>query len=169
MSNGSPFLFDKEKAVEVILYIANAAEIADLMHISKILYFADKDHLQEYARFICGDYYVAMDNGPVPSGTYDLLKDVRAGKINSQDIGFEVHGGHYIRPLREANLDLLSESDKETLDSAIALYGSMPFGQLKDIAHDAAWRATDPNRPISIESIAKTIKNTDEILEYLRS
>jgi hypothetical protein len=33
------------------------------------MYFADKAHLEQYGRFICGDSYVAMK--PVPIGTYE--------------------------------------------------------------------------------------------------
>ncbi len=39
-----------------------------------MMYFADRLHLERYGRFICGDSYVAMKNGPVPSFTYDILK-----------------------------------------------------------------------------------------------
>jgi uncharacterized phage-associated protein len=169
MNNLHPFTFDAEKATEVILYIASTSKIADFIHICKILYFADKEHLQEYGRFICGDYYIAMSNGPVPSGTYDIMKDVKAGMAKSHAIGFEVYEDYKIRPLRRANFDLLSESDIEALDHAIAQYGSMPSGPLIQAGHDEAWRAADENSMISIEVIAKTLKNADEIIEYLRS
>jgi uncharacterized phage-associated protein len=169
MNNLYPFTFDEEKAVEVILYIANTVKIADFIHICKILYFADKEHLQEYGRFICGDDYIAMTNGPVPSGTYDILKAVRAGKSVTYEAGFKVYNDFNIYPLRTANLDLLSESDVDVLNKSIARYGSMPFNELSDISHDAAWHEADENSVISIESISKTLKNTDEILKYLRS
>lgn len=65
------FHFDPEKAVEVILYVASRVRDSGFHRVSKILYFADRDHLAMYGRFICGDSYVAMKNGPVPSGAYD--------------------------------------------------------------------------------------------------
>lgn len=66
--------FDREKALEVILYIANNLDGATFHSISKMLYLSDKLHLQEYGRLICGDRYIAMEYGPVPSAIYDMLK-----------------------------------------------------------------------------------------------
>ncbi len=75
----APFVFDEDVAIEVILYIANRVPHPTFHLIFKIMYFADKAHLERYGRFICGDSYVAMRNGPVPSVTYDMLKGIRYG------------------------------------------------------------------------------------------
>ena len=72
-----PFEFNAEKAIEVILYIAEHIKEPTFHTVSKVLYFADKEHLEKYGRFICGDSYIAMRRGPVPSGVYDLLKLAR--------------------------------------------------------------------------------------------
>jgi len=72
-----PFVFKAEKSVEAILYIAQNVKQPTFHSISKMMYFADKVHLEKYGRFICGDNYVAMKHGPVPSGTYDILKVAR--------------------------------------------------------------------------------------------
>ncbi|MEO6666974.1 MAG: Panacea domain-containing protein, partial [Nitrospiria bacterium] len=71
------FRFDPEKALQAILFVARMLPGATFHQISKIIYFADKAHLQKYGRLICGDTYVAMKHGPVPSGIYDILKSVR--------------------------------------------------------------------------------------------
>jgi uncharacterized phage-associated protein len=73
----NPFEFDIEKGIESVLYIIENGAQPTFHHISKVMYFADKEHLEKYGRFICGDSYVAMKHGPVPSGIYDLLKSVR--------------------------------------------------------------------------------------------
>src|SRR3989338_2956187 len=56
--------FDRDKALEAILYIAKNLHSPTYHSISKMLYLSDKLHLQEYGRLICGDRYIAMDNGP---------------------------------------------------------------------------------------------------------
>ncbi len=160
-----PFRFNREKAVELILYLARRVKISDFIHICKILYFADKIHLERYGRFLCGDYYVAMKNGPVPSGVYDILKFRR-------DMGgtdFMVQEGFNVVPLRDAAPDYLSDSDHECLDRAIAQYGSMSGYYLIQESHDAAWKAADLNDIISIESIAEGLKDGAEIIEHLRN
>jgi len=75
------FSFDRDKALEVILYVSS--KVKDLYHLLKIIYFADKKHLSLYGRFISGDSYIAMNNGPVPSQSYDILKGIRGDGIYS--------------------------------------------------------------------------------------
>ena len=70
----SQIKFNKEKATHSILYVANKLERRDLHKIFKILYFAERKHMQDWGRPIIGDTYIAMDAGPVPSRVYDILK-----------------------------------------------------------------------------------------------
>jgi uncharacterized phage-associated protein len=72
-------VWDKEKAIEAIVYLANRLDKPTKLKIFKLLYFADKLHMSRYGRFIVGDYYVAMKHGPVPSRTYNILKEVEGG------------------------------------------------------------------------------------------
>jgi len=72
-------LFDREKAIEATLFMAKLLPNPTKHSISKMFYLADKLHLQEYGRLICGDRYIAMEYGPVPSAIYDMMK-VAAGQ-----------------------------------------------------------------------------------------
>ena len=168
----SPFAFDKRKAVETVIYVARKAPIPDRFHICKILYFADLYHLQHYGRFLFGDYYVAMKNGPVPSGAYDVIKtadETLPQKLATND--FDVIA------LREPDLSLFSESDLEALDHAIAAYGKMSFTRLSVASHDAAWRASTDNGklveqggriPMVFILISEMMQNSEALLEYIK-
>jgi len=160
--------FDTEKAIEVLLYIAERSP--NVYNALKVLYFADKDHLSKYGRLICGDSYVAMRRGPVPSGAYDLVKYARGDGLYWTDIplneAFSVQD-HSIVLHRKANLDLLSESDVECLDTAIEKYGYLPFGELKKLSHDNAFKSADENDFIPLEAIVKTLPNGDLLWDYL--
>ena len=68
--------FDKEKAFQALLYIVGKAPRSDYIHVVKILYFAEKDHLGKYGRMICADDYKRLNWGPVPTRAYDVLKIV---------------------------------------------------------------------------------------------
>ncbi len=166
----NPFRFDPEKALEVILYIAGKAKTPDIYHVQKILYFADLEHLEDYGRFICGDSYIAMSHGPVPSGVYDIIKDVSSERPSSYDVeskeAFSVDG-YYIVPKREANISFFSKSDLKCLDESIARHEELSFGQLKNKSHDAAYETADMNGEISVYSIAKTLKDADALIELL--
>jgi uncharacterized phage-associated protein len=172
MAKRSPFRFDPEKAVEVVLYIANRAPIRDVYHVLKLLYFADKAHLERYGRFICGDNYVAMKSGAVPSGTYDIIKDIRGDGIHS----FTEHARHaftlqdevIISPLRHADTTILSESDIECLDESIEKYGSLSGAELKRHSHDEAYKAADENDFIDVEKIAGMFPDGEKLIKHLQ-
>jgi uncharacterized phage-associated protein len=163
--------FSVEKAVEILLYIA--AQVPDTYTALKVLYFADKEHLSRYGRLISGDNYVAMRAGPVPSGTYDIIKHARGDGFCWADTdvpiteAFEVQG-YNIVPLREPDLELLSDSDIECLDMAIEKYGHLSFSKLKRLSHDAACKSADRNDFISLEAIVKTLPNSDLLLDYIQ-
>lgn len=173
MAKRIKFHFDPDKAVEIILYVAGRVRDPGFHRVSKILYFADREHLAAYGRFICGDSYVAMKHGPVPSGAYDILKFVRGDEIafpcsipHAKD-SFRVENGKLIVPYREANQEQLSESEKECLNAAIAKYGEMSFGKLTDISHDQAWQSADENDLIEVEQIVATLPDSKALLDHL--
>ena len=164
------YKFNAEKAIEVLLYIAEKSN--NIYNVLKVLYFADKEHLAKYGRLICGDSYVAMSHGPVPSGAYDLIKYARGDGFCQTDVpitGVFTIQGRTIVPRRKANLDLLSESDMECLDAAIGRYGDLPFSQLKRLSHDKAYEAADENDFIPLEAIVRTLPNGDLLLDYIHT
>ncbi|MFM6190109.1 MAG: Panacea domain-containing protein [Planktothrix sp.] len=176
------FDFNIEKGIESILYILELLEnkVQPTIHrVSKVLYFADKEHLEKYGRFIFGDSYYAMKHGPVPSQIYDLLKLVR-GDLSpsfqpSQEISeqvlhaFKIVDNHNIKKLREPKKDFLSESDLECLEHSATKYGSLSFAELTELSHDRAWESADENDIINVEDIIKTFDNSEELLEHLQN
>lgn len=171
MSLDKRFRFDQIKALEVLLYIAQ--NCSDMYNVLKVLYFADKQHLENYGRLICGESYVAMSHGPVPSGTYDMIKFVRGdGIYEFCDLhikeSFHMEKYHIV-PHREPRLELLSESEIECLDSALTNYGRMSFSRLKELSHrDKAYQSADENDFIPLEAIIKSLPSSEALLEYLQ-
>lgn len=163
--------FKPEKALEVLLYVVG--KCPDMYTALKVLYFADKEHLSKYGRIISSDRYVAMSHGPVPSGTYDLVKYVRNNwsflLTIPLDEAFKVEGFNII-PLRDPNLEMLSSSEIECLDSAIARYAGMSFGQLRRLCHDdPAFKAADENDFIPLEAFVKSVPDGERLWRYLTS
>lgn len=167
---------DAEKALEVVLYVSHKTN--DLFHIVKILYYADKLHLENYGTLITGDYYVAMEDGPVPSGAYDLIKYVRGDEytydakiVNARPEKAIKVNDDIVEPVRNPDLDFLTESDRECLDKAIEKYANMDGKQLWKVVHqEKAYNNTERNRPIPLkEIISRDIPNGKEVLDYLDS
>ena len=163
--------YKPEKAVEVLLYIV--ARCSDVYTALKVVYFADKEHLSKYGRSISTDRYVAMQHGPVPSGTYDLIKNARNNFLDhiepTPDQALRVEGND-IHPFRGPNTDMLSESEREVLDKAIEHYGSMTFVDLKTLSHgEAAYQAADANDFIPMEVFIKSVHGGEELWDHLTS
>jgi len=168
MNDGITFQFNRPKAIETIIYLSNRISDNDIYGICKLLYFADKTHLEKYGRFIFGETYCAMKNGATPSHTYDLIKEIDSKPL--VDLKIE---GHKIVAARDANLDLLSKSDLECLDQVIEIWGHAPNWQRKTAAHDSAWeqawnsRGAKGSAPMPVESIAELFDDSDELIDYL--
>jgi uncharacterized phage-associated protein len=163
------FAFDREKAIEVIIYLAQSIEEPTFHSITHLLYFADKTSLERYGRFTCGDDYYAMQYGPVPTNTYNLLKLSRRTDI----LGFVSEHPPLVKPLRNPNLEYLSDSDIECLNKAIEVYATEPFWKIKQDSHDGAYNAAWNNRGdknsvrMSIENIVELLKDSEELLNFL--
>lgn len=172
------FKFDKEKAISAILYITNDLVKSknkirpDLHKIFKILYFADQKHLALYGRPIVGDYYIAMEHGPVPSNIYDIVKTVRGDsffcKIERLDEYFEVKG-RYIYPKQSPDMDAFSESDVECINESILQNKDLSFVTLKTKSHDEAYRRATKDDKISYRAMAKLAGADQEMVAYLRT
>jgi len=165
-------IFNLEKSLQVVLYVANNLQRKDFHKIFKIIYFADREHLSKYGRPITGDTYIAMKDGPVPSKIDDIFKAVRGDSFFAFDAKeyaklFSVQGWYFILPNTEANLDYLSQSDVEELNDALNKYGLMSWDEVREKSHDFAWRATPSNRQISIDNIMRENGEDENYIEYI--
>ncbi len=132
------FRANPEKALEVILWLANRRPPLDFHAILKLLFFADVYHLNIYGRPIVGDQYRALPYGPVPQTTYDILKGepLALEELGDEELPFEVVGKFRVNPLREANERKLSASDIEALAHAWETYGHLGFGRRTGASHE---------------------------------
>ena len=164
------FQFDPEKALETILYVAQKIG-GDIYSTLKIIYLADKIHLEKYGCLIFGSKYSALPYGSTPSEAYDTIKCVRGDegatcRVQNANEAF-VMEGNVIKPSRNPELDVFSKSDIQCLNEAIERYGHLSFGELKDLVHDKAYHATSPNCTIRLETIASTLPNAADLIQHL--
>ena len=162
------FQFNKTKAIEAIIYLAQKVSDSDIYGICKLLYLVDKTSLEKYGRFVFGESYYAMKEGPTPSNVYALLKQVAKAPV----YGLKVKGNQVI-PLREPDLDCLSESDVECLDQIISVYGKVPNWLRARDTHDDAWQESWRKRghkksvKIPVESIIELLTDSVDLADYL--
>ena len=132
------FTVDREKTIETLVYIASRWPNVGRFHVGKVIYFADRDHLRRYGRPVTGDRMIAMDNGPVPSLAYDILKQPA---LADGAIGEKPGKPHpEYMALREPDLTYFSKTDLACLDAAIEHCRKMSFGAISDETHThKAW------------------------------
>ncbi len=169
--------FSPKRAIESVLFLANRLPNPTIHGILKLRYFADKLHMASYGFMASGDDYYALKFGPVGSHTYNLLKAARGERngfihpaLVEAALGNIVVEEKNVRPLRDANLDVLAPSDLECLERAVAIYGQMSFRKMTEISHDAAWLKTwnsDDTEMMVPTDIAGTLDNANEVLEYM--
>ena len=164
--------FRVEKAVAAVAYLAS--QTGESMYpVLKMLYLADRCHLERYGRFIVGDHYVAMEKGPVPSVTYDMLKFVRGersffdgGEVAKLAFGLD-RQTHKFSLNGTPSFDALSESDLECLEEVVALCKEKGAKYIRDASHDDAWKATTRNSDMAVEAIAAQFDDGPSLVQHL--
>ncbi|HOX82233.1 MAG TPA: Panacea domain-containing protein [Chryseolinea sp.] len=166
-------MFDREKALNAILYIVRDLGKADFHKVFKILYFAEQKHLAKYGASIVSDSFIAMKNGPVPSKIYDILKAIRNELAFQVDTQFEkklieVRDNHTILPVGEVDLELFAETEIECLSESIQENKSLSFSSLSEKSHDDAWKKADANDTMSLLDMARVGGAQQGMIQYIQ-
>lgn len=173
--------FDVGVAIAAATYLIKRMPRTIGMHgLAKLLYFADREHLSRYGRFIVGDHYIKMEYGPVPSRIYDGVKAAAAPSDQTRRVfvgaaladafqgALRVSPDHKrIQAVAEPDMDELSESDVECLDWALDRFSGSSFGQLTEVSHGPAWTAAERHREIDMIAIAEENNASEEVLRHL--
>jgi uncharacterized phage-associated protein len=152
------FAFDERKGVEALTYIASKWPGITAFFAAKVLFFAEKYHLNRYARPIVADTFIAMPAGPVPSTLYDFLQG-RLGQAGDPDAlaaALSIRRDRYpqVTALRAADMDVLSPSDVECLDEALEFCRARSFSVLSSLTHqERAWLEAPANGPMNYEAM----------------
>ncbi len=163
-----------EKAIETIVWLADQKPNIDIYHVAKILFYADKAHVNKYARPITGDNYICMEYGPVPSSIRDLItKNSWLNPIHLKEISEAIKVVDEPHPsivaLRKPDMDFFSESDIECLTESLNEYGDKSFQELFDLTHnEQCLLSTGINQPIDFTWLVDdTNPNKDEIIDEM--
>lgn len=164
--------FNREKAIDAILFISTRLGApADVYASLKAIYFADRYHLEQFGRQIYGEVYTAMENGPVPSGAYDIVKFV-GGRASLPVIAPGASDAmtadkFKITPKRDPDLDLFSKSDLICLELGIERVRGKTFSQIKDDSHSRAYYKADLNGDMSLEDIVAELTGAEFLAPHL--
>ena len=134
----------------------------------KLLYLLDREALLRWGRPVTTDRYVSMDNGPVVSKIYELIRDEPAPGTESvwrnhisTPVNFEV------QLLAEPETEELSPAEEALIEEIFATYGKMNRWKLVDLSHELPeWRNPEGSAlPITYEDILRAGNKTEEEIQ----
>ncbi len=132
--------FEYRKATQELNYFAKLeGGRINKMKALKLIYLANRYHFRKYGRLISKDTFYAMENGPVPSGTRDILQGtfVSEEEINSYCNEYIASSSNLeFESIQDVDMKLFSESDKEALEFAWGKFGHLGKYILRDITHN---------------------------------
>jgi hypothetical protein len=172
------FIFDIRKAVAATGYLCelNGGSI-DMLKCIKMLYIADRKALVQWHRPITGDKFWSLENGPILSRIYDLIRgrvggpemDVWQAVFNPRE-GDTVSLKEGVKP----NVKPLSRREKEALAEAHAKIQPLSIGAVIDLVHTfPEWKdpgksslPIDPRTIFYYENLGEqAVKEIEEDLE----
>jgi len=126
------FKLNERKAVEAVLWLIHQG-VTNMYSVWKMLFAAEKYHLNTYGRPITGDIYMAMEHGTVPKWLY---KDA----CKRMGVGFAKAGNSLIAE-RNYIRKFFSITDIEALEFGYKEYAGMDFNEIRNKNHkELAWK-----------------------------
>ncbi len=123
------------------------------LRLLKLLYIADRQHLESRRRPIVGTRLVAMKNGPLHSEVYNLLKGEHVAEPLWSE--FIRRDGYEIELVKDPGVSELSAAEVRTLTTVSDRYKAVDEWDLVEITHDfPEWIENYPNQS---EDTSRTI------------
>ena len=168
------FVFDEMKATQAACYLLslNAGRMNHLKMI-KLLYLADRQYITDWSNSITTDCYVSMDNGPVTSRIYDLIKDSKTDNGSYWASCIRTNGYDVFLMKEPGEYDRLSPMEMEVIAEISNRFESASAWDVVKYCHEnlAEWQnPAGSSIPITIEDIVKVVKSDkdrDECIEEM--
>jgi len=173
--------YDVEKVANAIkLFEMNKVRHLGKTKLMKLLFFADKYHLQRYGRPIFYDTYIKLPHGPVPSLTLNIIDSIN--ETENEDLKeftekFRQHIGigekqfrneisqTVFRPKTDFDEEHFSLSEIEILDEVSRKFKNDTAAHISDISHELPeYRMTEMTDTIDYSEMAPENR---EYIEYI--
>ena len=147
------FEFQENKFWALMQLLCERIPDLDKLRAVKLLYFIDRECLLSDGAPVLGDRYIAMEFGPVPSRSYDLLKAVENNEITDSSIHIKSPGRYpKYGSTTPPDLKWFSDFEIEVIENIISKYGHLSGIRLSDISHKhKAWTESHRNAPVDYE------------------
>jgi hypothetical protein len=140
----------------------------------KLLYLSDKESLKDSLHTITGDTYVSMDNGPVLSKVYNLIKGTQTAEREQiiWDSRFTTNGYDLIVLSDRIPHGELSRYEMNILDRLYEKFIGYDFREMITYTHNPKncpeWKFPyGSSIPIQLEEVLQSIEKTPEEIEWM--
>jgi len=175
--------YHTRKAAQAAAFFAikNGGQIPQLK-LLKLLYLADREHLDKYDMPILFDCYVSMKKGPVPSLTRYCIQGRTPDKIKADWSKVKAEWGEFIddeaiavsvrKNVSDVDLDEFNKIERGSLEAVWNKFGRMNGGQLSTWTHEhcGEWEAPPAApRSISYKRILECLgkKNPEAVIKNI--
>ncbi|MCG8584489.1 MAG: SocA family protein, partial [Pirellulales bacterium] len=126
--------FDATKAVQAAAVIARLeGKRISRLRLLKLLYIADRESLKTRGSPMLGSKSVAMDNGPLHSDVYDMIKGTHAAAPRWSR--YFTNTGRDVRITREPDNSALSRFEVELITEVVERHRDIDDFQLSVLTH----------------------------------
>lgn len=158
--------FEPKRAAQVAAFFAiKEGGSINVLKLAKLLYLAERKHMELYDEPMIYDRLVSMDHGPVTSITLNLVNGNSEHEDWSRYISdrsnYEI--GLSTTELNFSDLDDLSRSDINLLEALWQEFGDMNKYQIRDYTHEHCPEWENPHGsslPIPYERVLKFLGKT---------
>lgn len=138
----------------------------------KLLYLLDREALLRWGRPVTTDRYVAMDNGPVVSRIFNLIRDEPAPGADPIWRQYISAPSNYEVALTcDPETDELSRAEESLIEEVFSRYGKLSRWDLVNLSHDLPeWQ--DPHGsaiPIQYRDILRAGEKTESEIAAVES
>lgn len=134
---------DYKKVTQVVNFLLSHYGDVGLpkLKLVKLVWAADRYHVRKYARFVTGDDYVAMKNGPVPSCVKDVIEFSvnEYSNLKNDDLPYInqyiKNNNGVIYSVGKTDMDYLSDTDVEALNFSLKQFGELDDEEIVDETH----------------------------------
>jgi uncharacterized phage-associated protein len=156
------FRFNLNKTIQAIGVLFREEHVNRMSYIRliKLLYIAERESIKETGRPIIGDGVVAMDQGPVFSRVYDLVK----GEAVGTDVwnGYLVKDHYHLELSRSPDVGELSRYEIDKLRQVSKRHEDHDDWEVVNVTHAfEEWRNNQPpkgsSKRIPFEDIVKAV------------
>ena len=164
--------YQSQRIKEVMLYILSKTGDIGYFRLMKTMFCADRQNLVKWGTPITNLDYFAKKHGPVPIAIHDGLCSIYQGNSNDfSDIVTVKSNFMIVHPIREANLDYLSETDIESMDRAIAELKGKNRKKIEDYLHETVYHHvfSTAEKQYSHVDIAMSAGATEQQIEKIRN